>query len=456
MSPEQLLERLTARLDLLKGDRDVEPRQRTLLATIDWSHDLLDPDEHALFRRLSVFVGGCTLEAAEAVCEVDPELLEALVDKSLVQWRDDEPEPRFWMLEVIRDYAVARLEAAGEQAAFHERHANFYCALAKRMDAAVRAGEPEEGPVAVLAADINNIRAAVDFALEVRRIDLAREIAASLEMYWTMRGLYAEARFWLERALALDDEKDDVRRRLLSALALIAYSQGDHALAVEASDEAARLAMQLGGVTETFELLKEQAVAALIKDDLDSAEDFFREALRVAIAVDNGVGTSACRLNIAYIANKTARHGLADTLLGENLQFVRGKGQTRCEAHTLGGLAETSLYLDKPLERADDALLGARRALQIDDKPTAAYCLDVWAAAAATGGDGRRVVTILGATEAAREAMGVGPDEDELSIRQRALKLVEGDAPDLEGARVEGRELDLEGALALASRLGTP
>ena len=450
-SPEQLLERLAGRLDLLKGGRDLEPRQQTLRATLEWSHDLLTPGEQDLFRRLAVFVGGCTLEAAETVCGADVEILEGLADKSLLQRSDDAPEPRFWMLESIQDFAAERLEAAGEVQELRAHHGRYFRELAERMDLALRAGEPEEGPVSVLEADINNLRAAVEFGLETGDVEVVREITASLPMYWIVRGLYGEARSWLERALALGDAEDDTRRRLLSALGTIAYAQGDHPAAVEASDEAASLAARLGGATERLDLLNAQAVAALRKDDFDTAEMLFRERLDVAIAVDNGVGTSACRLNLAYIANKTQRYDHAEALLAENLPFVRSKGQTRCEANTLAGIAETTVYRDRSQDCAEEALLGATRALQIRDNPLAVYCLDLFAASAAARGDGRRAATILGATEAARKVMGVAPDEDEEAIRARALELIGREGHIVEAEQAEGHGLDLASALELAA-----
>jgi non-specific serine/threonine protein kinase len=269
-------------------------------------------------------------------------------------------------------------------------------------------------------------------------------------MYWIVRGLYAEGRSWLERALALDDAEDDTRRRLLSALGTITYEQGDHLAAVAASDEAASVATRLGGATERFDLLREQALAALRKDDLESAEALFRERLALAIAVDNGVGTSACRLNLATIANKTRRYDRAEALLAENLPFVRSRGQTRCEAHTLAQIAETStLYRSRAEDSADEALLGATRALQIRDNPLTVYCLDLFAASAAARGDVRRAAAILAATEAAREALGIAPDEDEAAARARALELIGEEG--IADARDEGRTLDLASALELAA-----
>ena len=289
-SPEQLLERLSGRLDVLKGNRDLDPRQQTLRATIEWSHDLLTLDEQTLFRRLSVFVDGATLEAAEAVCDADDLVLEGLADKSLILRRDDGPAPRFGMLESIADFATERLAASGEEVELRSRHARYFRDIATRMGARLRAGEPEEGPVSVLEADIGDLRAAVDFGLATDDVDLVREVTAALPMYWISRGLYAEGRSWLERALELEHDEDDTRRRLLSALAAIAYAQGDHATAVTASDAAAKLALRLGDATERFASLQQQAGAALMNEDFEAGEVLYETALGVAKAVDNGVG----------------------------------------------------------------------------------------------------------------------------------------------------------------------
>ncbi len=448
LSPEQLLARLSERLDLLKAGRGVDVRQRTLRATIEWSYELLDDEEKRLFAQLAVFAGGRTLEAVDEVTEADLDVLQSLVDKSLLRHSGE----RFWMLETIREYALERLEESGEAEAVRRRHALYFRKLAARLDAALRAGEPEEGPVSVIGLEINNVRAAVEFGLEAKDTDLVREITASLSMYWIVHGFYPEARSWLERALALGDKEDDTRRRLLSALATVAYSQGDHALAVAASDAAASLAMRLGGVTERFELLKEGATAALMKDDYEVAENLYEKALSVAMDVDNGVGASSCRLNLAYLANKTGRHDRADALLTENLPFVRAKGQTRCEAYTLASIAETLVFRDRAQDAAKDAGGGARRALQIGDRPLVAFSLDLFAASAAARGDVGRAAIILAATEVLREAMEIECDEDEEAIRAPTVASVKrslGEAAFAE-AWEEGRMLSPDEAVALA------
>lgn len=309
--------------------------------------------------------------------------------------------------------------------------------------------------MAVLEADIDNLRAAVAFGLDTQDHELVREITAALPLYWLDRDLYAEGRSWLEQALALDDAEDGMRRRLLSGLATIAYRQGDHDVAVSASDEAASLAMRLAGVTERFELLRDQARAAGMKDEVEAAERLWREALDAAIDADNGVGISACRLNLTDLANTTRRYEHAEALATENLPFVRARGQTRCEAYTLSALAETSVYRGRAADAAEDAVAGARRAMQIGNKSLVVFCLDLAAAAAAAREEPHRSATILGATEAAREAMGVPPDEQELAVRARALELL-GEARDgVEDAWLEGRELDLQAALELATSRST-
>ena len=129
-SPEQLVERLGQRLDLLKAGRDADPRQQTLRATIEWSYELLEPEEQQLFRELSVFPGGCTYEAAEAVCDAEPDTLQSLLDKSLIRRREEGGRPRYWMLETIRELAAEHLRTAAEDVEVRHRHAEHYLEVA--------------------------------------------------------------------------------------------------------------------------------------------------------------------------------------------------------------------------------------------------------------------------------------------------------------------------------------
>lgn len=451
-TPEQLLDRIGQRLDLLKGGRGLDARQRTLRATIEWSHDLLSQEERVLFRRLSVFRGGCTLDAAEQVCVADIDTIEGLIDKSMLQRSDDDAvAPRYWMLESIQEFALGQLEATREAAKLRERHAASFRGLAERLAASLRAGDPEEVAIAAFEADIDNFRAAVEFGLQTRDSDLVREISAALPLYWLDRDLYAEGRAWLERAIQLDPVQDDTRRRLLAGLATVAYEQGDHEVAVRAADEAAALAMQLSGVTERFQLLRDQARAAGMKGDVETAEDLWSQALAAAIEADNGVGISACRLNLAGLAAANGRYERAEELARENLQFVRARGQTRCEAYTLSALAEAQVYRDRAADAGGYAVDGARRASQISNTSLQIFCLETAAAATAARSDPRSSARILGATEAARETTESPPDDQERAMRERALQLIGAPRSSVEEAWAEGRALALAPTLELAA-----
>ncbi len=158
-SPEQLIERIAQRLDLLKGARAADPRQQTLRATIEWSHDLLNDDEGQLFRRLSVFAGGSIYEAAEEVAGADPDTLQSLLDKSLLRRRDSELGSRYWMLDTIREYATEQLVSRGEAAALQRRYRRYFLALAERAEPELWGGKDEA--IVRVESENENLRAAL-------------------------------------------------------------------------------------------------------------------------------------------------------------------------------------------------------------------------------------------------------------------------------------------------------
>jgi predicted ATPase len=217
LSPAQLLDRLAQRLDLFKAGRGADPRQQTLRATIEWSHDLLDDDERRLFARLAVFAGGCTLESAEAVCDAELDVLESLVDKSLVRVRDGE---RFWMLETIRELAAERLVASAEADELHRRHAEHFLALAEDAEPHVRAHDVDW--LDRLEAEHDNLRAALDRFEQGGEWQSVLRIAAALVAFWGIRGHFTEGRRRLARALDADDSPTRARAGALVAAADLA------------------------------------------------------------------------------------------------------------------------------------------------------------------------------------------------------------------------------------------
>ena len=186
LSPEQLLDRLSKRLDLLKAGRGVDPRQQTLRATIEWSYDLLDEEERLLFERLSVFRGGCTLEAAEEICDADIDTLQSLIDKSLLRRQGE----RFWMLETIREYAAEQLEQDGEAEVLAERHAEYFLALAEEAGRGAPDEDVEQGRG--LRHDLDNLRSALGWLIGAG--DVERELRLATAAFWSLWTLREPAR----------------------------------------------------------------------------------------------------------------------------------------------------------------------------------------------------------------------------------------------------------------------
>jgi predicted ATPase/class 3 adenylate cyclase len=206
-APEQLLQRLSQRLDLLKGDRDADPRQQTLRSTIEWSYDLLNAPEQKLFARLSVFAGGCTYEAAEEVADADPDTLQSLLDKSLIRKRASDFGPRYWMLETIRELAAELLAGSGEDARLRERHLASVLAVAEEAEPELT-GRNQRQWFERLALEQENLRAALTFGCEVGDAESALMLAGTVWRFWWTRGQVDEASRWYERAFALGGELD--------------------------------------------------------------------------------------------------------------------------------------------------------------------------------------------------------------------------------------------------------
>jgi len=202
LGPEELDRRLAQSLDALgPAARDAPARQRTLRATIDWSHRLLAPEEAEAFARFAVFAGGATVAAAECVTDADLDALEGLVDKNLLQRRDGATgEARLLMLETIREYARERLDTVGAVAEIHDRHCRHYLALAESAEPALSTGE-EADWLPRLDAEVDNLRAALDWSLRHGDPTLGLRLAGLLAEFWDIRGMSSEGLEWLQTAL---------------------------------------------------------------------------------------------------------------------------------------------------------------------------------------------------------------------------------------------------------------
>ncbi|HWS82505.1 MAG TPA: tetratricopeptide repeat protein [Rubrobacter sp.] len=346
-SPEALMDRLDRRLRVLSGGaRDLPERQRTLRDTVAWSHDLLDEDERALFGRMSVFAGGFSLEAAEAVCgtpmpegEDVLETLASLVDNSLVVSRSgvsagqEDGESRFAMLETIKEYAAERLRSSGEDDEVRRAHAHYFLALAE--DA-----QPENSPhmfeewLVVLERDHDNFRVALRWAIRHQETDIGTRLALLLWRFWSEHYHVGEGRRWLEAVLPLGGPEGGVAEPTLPArrwaflhlvAGILASGQGDYDRAVELCEQSLSLYRRMGYRKGTSGPLRELGAVAYHRGDYDEAVCLSEQALALTHEFGStfGHGLAVCTLADALRAQGDVERARA--LLEESLTSLRRK-----------------------------------------------------------------------------------------------------------------------------------
>jgi predicted ATPase len=296
LSPGQILERLSSRLDLLKGGRDADPRQQTLRATIEWSHDLLTKQEQGLFARLAVFRGGCTLEAAEEVAGSDLDALQSLVDKSLLRHRGE----RFWMLETIREFAAERLEAAGELETMRQRHTDFLTALVEAAEPHLHLDESEW--IERLEAEHDNLRAVLDRLADSGDATGLLDLAGKLYRFWYLQSHLKEGQRYLEAALQADETPTAARARALDGAAVMALNLGDRALARRRAGEALLIFQGLGD--PWGEAYSSMMIGSEIAEDpttLAEAVPYFEKSIRTFDAIGDEHFGLIARFNLAWV-----------------------------------------------------------------------------------------------------------------------------------------------------------
>jgi predicted ATPase len=297
LSPAQILERLSQRLDLLKGGRDSDPRQQTLRATIEWSYELLTPTEQLLFACLSVFTGGCTLEAAEEVAGADLDILQSLVEKSLLRFSTE----RYWMLETIREYAGEQLEGSGRTSSARLEHSGFFAALAAKGTAELRESPREWGDR--LEAERSNLRAALAWSLDRDRAIDATELAMAYGSLCASRGPLGEGRSWLEVVLR-QDVPLALRQKALRVASNLAERQKDLDAARAFAEESVELAQRIGDRDAIGAASLTLGIVEGDAGDFESSERLHREALNAFSEVGNEreVRTTLGMLGFLYIS----------------------------------------------------------------------------------------------------------------------------------------------------------
>ena len=392
LTPTELLLRLTKRLPVLSaGPRDLPDRHQTLRKTIDWSHELLGASERKLFHQLSVFVGGFTADAAEAVAGhmqgIDVlDTLGLLLDQSLVQRKDVAGRTRFAMLETLREFAAEKLAEGPDAPGVRERHARFCRALAEEGEAQIR-GPRQEAWLAHLAREHDNMRAALTWALdEAADVELGAQLAGTLWWFWAVRGHFSEGRGWTRRAmLAADGMSTPARAGVLRARANFAFVQGDYARARSLANEAAAAYRQLGQLLDAVWLQGLESIAVQYQGDLTQARNMLEDALHAARPL-NHAWTSAWMLrNLARVAHDAEDDAEAVKLLEESLALTRQIADVRGIAlslHYLGVIA-----LDQDADQSSRYLAECVELFrQIDDRRGLAWALHYRAAAAIARG----------------------------------------------------------------------
>jgi predicted ATPase/DNA-binding CsgD family transcriptional regulator len=338
LSVEQISDRLGRSLDLLtRGGRTAEPRQRTLKGTLDWSHDLLSEAERVLFRRLSTFAGGWTLEAAEAIASGDGveeeeilDLLSGLVEKSLVVTElRQESGIRYRMLEPVRQYAWEKLEEGGESETVLCRHAEFFLALAERARPRLRGPEDAEW-LERLEREHDNMRAALSWGLESGEIKVALRLAGTLGTFWHAHSHSDSGRKWLEAALARDDRSSvTIRIKALEALFWLTFDQWDN----DRSESIAREAMELSPEAQIEDSLAASlrimsAGPAWVRGDYERGRELLEESLAISREAGDEVMIAEALIQLAGTEWSLGNTQRGNEIYQEGIDLCREAGYT--------------------------------------------------------------------------------------------------------------------------------
>jgi predicted ATPase/DNA-binding CsgD family transcriptional regulator len=445
LPPRMLLGRLERRLPILKdGPRDAPSRHRTLQDTIAWSYALLDAEEQRLFARLGVFVGGFSLEAAEAMLGLPfeasspgdapqtaaiPSVLDlvfSLVEHSLLEpdrERDMAGDPRFVLLETIREFALTQLRHSGEEAESRWRHAEYFQEL-------VDYAEPElTGPwqrvwLDRLELDTANLRAAMTWAISAGDSDLSLDLAGGLFLFWLKRGRVAEGKAWLERALALPEGgPSPARVRALLASLGLAGPAADEAR----THEGLTLARQLGDTSGVARAMHHLGAAALTRRPAE-AVTFFEQALDHYVDERDEAWRAMTLTLLGLAAHRVGDAERAEATLDEAIALSAEHGGAWEQALALNGLASVVRARGETAQAAGLYAESLQAAERLGDAAIATEAMIGFAGVLADSGRADEAARMFGAAEALNEAMGASPEHrvvpdqyhrDVLSVRQR-------------------------------------
>jgi predicted ATPase/class 3 adenylate cyclase/Tfp pilus assembly protein PilF len=457
LPPPAMLKRLDvsqhSRLEFLTGGgRDRPARQQTLRDAIAWSYDLLEADEQKLFRQLSVFVGGCTLEAAEMVAggQTEPismlDRLGSLLDKSLLfDVEDRNAKARFGMLGMLREFGLEQLEAKGEGENIRLRHANFFLALAEQAEASAEQVEWMDR----MEREHDNLRAALEWSKAAKETgELCVRLAGALGHFWEVRGHFSEGRERLSAVLSAETAQGQTagHAKLLARAAELAYRQSDYPATISFAKESLAIYRKIEDKQGIASALVKLGNAATETGNYRTASKDLEEALSIWREVDDKHGMARALISLGWAALRSGNHALANGRLEEALAFSRELGDARSMGFELSGLGEVALrqgdysrarqLMEESLElrrqlgnkwgvgvslgmlgwvamrerdwdRATERLAESLEVRQeIGDKGGSAWCLERLAGVAMAQGHAEKAVRLFGAAAALRASIG--------------------------------------------------
>jgi len=457
LSPAALLARLERQLDILAdGPVDLPERHQTLRATLDWSYALLSDEERRLLARLAVFVGGWTLDSAEAVCGERLDVVSAmagLLDASLLRRQQRRVgDVRFRMLTTVREYALGLLAASGEERELRQRHALFFLDLAERADQGARsaggAGELEQ-----LEVEHDNLRAALGWLHDAGEAELELRLTNALSRFWWLRGHTREARRWLAAALErADDQPRRLRAETLRRAAVLAGVQGDHEVARSLAEQSRALYEEEGDVHGVALSVSSIAESLLHGGDYEEAGRSYEHARSLFRELGDDWDVAAATVNLAYVALGEDDPDRAAMLAEEGLVYFRDIGDPQSTAtaiYVLGAAAVAKGEESDARSYLEDSL---RLFADVGDREGAAECLHALAATLAVT-EPSIAAELTGAAETLREDAGSALAQFQLRWRDATVDTLRRSIGDdaYSAAFERGRELELDAAVERAA-----
>jgi non-specific serine/threonine protein kinase len=458
---EQIAARLDDRFRLLTGGgRTVAPRHQTLRAAMDWSYDLLSERERAVLRRLSIFIGGCTLEAAEAVCAGNgveaPDVIDhlaQLVDKSLVIVEMQGDEARYRLLETVRQYGLVRLQEMGEVAEARHRHLDWFLDLAEQAKPEFH-GPEQSAWLERLETEHGNLRAALDCCRAERdggQVEL--RIAAALSWFWFLHGHSSEGRECLEHALSREGTTATVSRaEVLSRAGALAWRQGEYARAAELAEEGVALCRRLEDTRYLGDALEVLGFVALGREEYERAESAGAESLALHRARSDARGISSSLTVLGAVAEHRGDYAQAAVLHGESLAVRRAhedRWGIQSSLRILGGLAAHQGDHAQAMALYTESLSLAR---ELKNTWGIAACLEGLAGLSGAVGQLERAARLFGIAAALRAPTRVPPLPVDRASYERNVARVRATLQEdaFTAAWEEGRRMTLEQAIEYA------